>query len=70
MKLEKKIVTADDGCNSDGMARRRYHIPITEEWIALGSLHGDDLRQVDVITFAMPPCHLLLLLNFRLLFRL
>ena len=35
------------------MAWRRYHIPITEEWIALGDLHGYDLRQADVITFAM-----------------
>jgi hypothetical protein len=31
VKLEKKIVTADGGCNSDGMAWRRYHIPVTDE---------------------------------------
>ena len=55
VKLEKKIVTADGGCNSDGMAWRRYHIPITEEWIARGDEYGIDLRQADVITFAMPP---------------
>ena len=55
VKLEKKIVTADGGCNSDGMAWRRYHIPINEEWIALGDEYGVDLRQADVITFAMPP---------------
>jgi hypothetical protein len=34
--LEKEILTADGGCNSDGMAWRRYHIPIDESWIALG----------------------------------
>ena len=28
--LEKKILTADGGCNFDGMAWRRYHIPIDE----------------------------------------
>ena len=55
VKLEKKIVTADGGCNSDGMAWRRYHIPINDEWIAQGDEHGFDLRQADVITFAMPP---------------
>ena len=55
VKLEKKIVTADGGCNSDGMAWRRYHVPITEEWIVLGDEYGFDLRQADVITFAMPP---------------
>ena len=55
MKLEKKIVTADGGCNSDGMAWRRYHIPINDEWIALGDEYGADLRQADVIIFAMPP---------------
>ena len=55
VKLEKKIVTADGGCNSDGMAWRRYHIPINDEWIALGDEYGLDLRQADVITFAMPP---------------
>jgi hypothetical protein len=55
VKLEKKIVTADGGCNSDGMAWRRYHIPINDEWIALGDEHGFDLRQADVLTFAMPP---------------
>ena len=55
VKLEKKKVTADGGCNSDGMAWRRYHIPITEEWVALGDLHGYDLRQADAITFAMSP---------------
>jgi len=54
VKLVKKIVTADGGCNSDGMAWRRYHIPINDEWIALGVEHGVDLRQADVITFAMP----------------
>ena len=54
VKLEKKIVTADGGCNSDGMAWRRYHIPINDEWIALGDEYGVDLRQADVITFAMP----------------
>jgi hypothetical protein len=53
--LEKKILTADGGCNFDGMAWRRYHIPIDESWIALGHAHGYDLRQFDVITFAMPP---------------
>ena len=37
------------------MAWRRYHIPINDEWIALGDEHGADLRQADVITFAMPP---------------
>ena len=37
------------------MAWRRYHIPIDDEWIALGDEHGFDLRQADVITFAMPP---------------
>ena len=37
------------------MAWRRYHIPIAEEWNALGDLCGYDLRQADVITFAMPP---------------
>ena len=31
VKLEKKIITADGGCNSGGMAWRRYHIPITED---------------------------------------
>ena len=55
VKLVKKIVTADGGCNADGMAWQRYYIPITEEWIALGDLHGYDLRQADAITFAMPP---------------
>ena len=55
VKLEKKIVTADGGCNSDGMAWRRYHIPINDEWIAIGGEYGLDLRQADVITFAMPP---------------
>ena len=55
VKLEKKIVTADGGCNSDGMAWRRYHVPVTEEWITLGDEYGFDLRQADVITFAMPP---------------
>ena len=30
-------------------------IPITEEWIALGDACGYDLRQADIITFAMPP---------------
>ena len=37
------------------MAWRRYHIPINDEWIALGDEYGVDLRQADVITFAMPP---------------
>ena len=56
VKLEKTIVTADGGCSSDGMAWRRYHISITDEWIALGGdACGYDLRQADVITFAMPP---------------
>ena len=55
VKLEKKIVTADGGCNSDGIAWRCYHIPINDEWIALGDEYGIDLRQADVITFAMPP---------------
>ena len=55
VKFEKKIVTADGGCNSDGMAWRRYHIPINDECIALGDEYGRDLRQADVITFAMPP---------------
>ena len=55
MKLVKKIITTDGGYNSDGMAWRRYHIPITKEWIAFGDLYGYDLRQADVITFAMPP---------------
>ena len=54
VELVKKIVTADGGCNSDGMAWRRYHIAINDEWIALGDEHGIDLRQADVITFAMP----------------
>ena len=54
VKLEKKIVTADGGCNSDGMAWRRYHIPVTDEWIARGDEYGIELRQADVITFAMP----------------
>jgi hypothetical protein len=36
------------------MAWRRYHIPINGEWIALGDAYGHDLRQFDVITFAMP----------------
>ena len=31
VRLEKKIITADGGCNSDGMAWRRYHIPINDE---------------------------------------
>ena len=53
--LEKKIITADGGCNSDGMAWRRYYIPIDESWIALGNEYGYDLRQFDVVTFAMPP---------------
>ena len=53
--LEKKFLAAGGGCNSDGMAWRRYHIPITEEWITLGDSCGHDLRQADVITFAMPP---------------
>ena len=53
--LEKKILTADGGCNSDGMAWRRYHTPINDEWIALGNAYGNDLRQFGVITFAMPP---------------
>ena len=54
VELVKKIVTANGGCNSDGMAWRRYHIAINDEWIALGDEHGIDLRQADVITFAMP----------------
>ena len=54
VKLEKKIVTADGGCNSDGMAWRRYHVPINDAWIALGDEYGVDLRQANVITFAMP----------------
>ena len=40
--LEKKILTADGGCNSDGMAWRRYHIPIDESWIASGNEYGYD----------------------------
>ena len=36
------------------MAWRRFHIPITDEWIALGDECNIDLRQADVITFAMP----------------
>ena len=54
VELVKKIVTANGGCNSDGMAWRRFHIPITDEWIALGDECNIDLRQADVITFAMP----------------
>ena len=54
VELVKKIVTANGGCNSDGMAWRRFHIPITDEWIALGDACNVDLRQADVITFAMP----------------
>ena len=54
VELVKKIVTANGGCNSDGMAWRRFHIPITDEWIALGDACNIDLRQADVITFAMP----------------
>ena len=54
IEIVKKIVTADGGCNSDGMAWRRYHILINDEWIALGDEYGLDLRQADVITFAMP----------------
>ena len=36
------------------MAWRRYHIPVNDEWIALGDKYGIDLRQADAITFAMP----------------
>ena len=54
VELVKNVVTANGGCNSDGMAWRRFHIPITDEWIALGDACNVDLRQADVITFAMP----------------
>ena len=53
--LEKKILTADGGCNSNGMAWRRCHVPIDAAWFARGGEHGYDLRHFDVITFAMPP---------------
>ena len=54
VELVKNVVTASGSCNSDGMAWRRFHIPITDEWIALGDAYNVDLRQADVITFAMP----------------
>ena len=54
VKFKKKIVTADGVCYSDGMAWRRFHIPINDKWIAFGDSYGVDLRQTDVITFAMP----------------
>ena len=54
VELVKNVVTATGGCNSDGMAWRRFHVPITDEWIALGDACNVDLRQADVITFAMP----------------
>ena len=54
VELVKNVVTASGGCNSDGMAWRRFHIAITDEWIALGDACNVDLRQADVITFAMP----------------
>ena len=54
VELVKNVVTANGGCNSDGMAWRRFHVPITDEWIALGDACNVDLRQADVITFAMP----------------
>ena len=53
--LEKKMLTADGGCNSDGMAWRRCYAPIDAAWFARGDEHGYDLRQFDVTTFAMPP---------------
>ena len=54
VELVKNVVTANGGCNSDGMAWRRFHIPIDDMWIALGDACNVDLRQADVITFAMP----------------
>ena len=54
VELVKNVVTASGSCNSDGMAWRRFHIAITDEWIALGDAYNVDLRQADVITFAMP----------------
>ena len=54
VELVKNVVTASGSCNSDGMAWRRFHIAITDEWIALGDACNVDLRQADVITFAMP----------------
>ena len=54
VELVKNVVTANGGCNSDGMAWRRFHIPIDDKWIALGDACNVDLRQADVITFAMP----------------
>ena len=54
--LERKIlITADGGCYSGGMAWRRYHIPVGKYMIALGDAYGHNLRQFDVLTFAMPP---------------
>ena len=53
--LVKKILTADGGCYSDGMAWRRYRIPVDEAWTNLGAAYGHDLRQFDALTFAMPP---------------
>ena len=53
--LKRKILTADGGCYSDGMAWRRYHISVDKYMIALGDAYGHHLRQFDVLTFAMPP---------------
>ena len=53
VKPERKMMqTADGGCNSDGVTTPR---PIGDSWIALGDEHGSDLRNADVITFAMSP---------------
>ena len=53
--LKRKILTADGGCHSDGTAWRRYHIPVDKYMIALGDAYGQNRRQFDVLTFAMPP---------------
>ena len=67
VKLEKKIVTADGGCNSDGMAWRRY-LGITFRSLMNGSFSA----MSTALTFVKPtslllPCRQLLPLNFQLL---
>ena len=53
--LKRKILTADGGCYSDGMAWRRYHISVDKYMIALGDAYGCNLRQFDILMFAKPP---------------
>ena len=53
--LKRETLTADGGCYSDGIAWRRYHIPVDKYMIALGDAYGYNLRQLDVLTFDMPP---------------